>query len=142
MSQSTLLVLVVGIVVLLIVIGLIAAVASRSRGPRLRALPEESQDRFARGWRNVEARFIEDPRGAVQEADKVVVMILGERGATLNDERRVPKDLQMARDAVASDQGREGTEGMRVAMTHYKRIVDDAVGSDRLRRPEGRREMA
>jgi hypothetical protein len=141
MTQSTLLVLVIGIVVLLIAIGLIAAV-SRNRRPRLRALPDESRDRFARGWQNVEARFIEDPRGAVQEADKMVVMVLGERGATLDDERRVPRELQTARDAAASDQGRQGTEGMRVAMVHYKRIVDDAVGSDRLRRPEGRREMA
>ena len=90
----------------------------------------------------IEARFIEDPRGAVQEADKAAVMILGERGATLDDEKKVPHEMRMAREAAASDQGRQGTEGMRVAMVHYKRIVDDAVGSERMRRPEGLREVA
>src|SRR6184192_4250147 len=104
MTQSTLLVLVIGIVVVLIVIGLIAAL-TRNRGPRLRALPDESRDRFARSWQAIEARFIEDPRGAVQEADKAAVMILSERGATLEDDRRTPRDMRMAREAVASDQG-------------------------------------
>lgn len=143
MTQTTLIVLVIGVVVILIAIGLVAAF-SRNRGPRLRALPDESRDRFARSWPMIEARFIEDPRGSVQEADKMAVMVLSERGAILDDHQRMPKDLQMARDAAASDEGRQGTEGMRVAMVHYRRIVDDAVGSERMRRPEreGRREVA
>src|SRR6266516_7356974 len=141
MTLSTLLVLVIGIVVVLIVLGLIAALTGR-RGPRLRALPDESRDRFARSWQAIEGRFIEDPRAAVQEADKAVVMILSERGATLDEHRNLPRDVRMAREAAASDQGRQGTEGMRVAMVHYKRVVDDAVGSERMRRPEGRREVA
>ena len=141
MTQSTLLVLVIGIVVVLIVIGLIAALTGR-RGPRLRALPDESRDRFARSWQAIEGRFIEDPSAAVQEADKAVVMILSERGATLDEHRNLPRDVRMAREAAASDQGRQGTEGMRVAMVHYKRVVDDAVGSERMKRGEYRREVA
>lgn len=142
MTQSTLIVLVIGIVVLLVVIGLIVAF-SRNRGTRLRALPEESRDRFARSWMAIEQRFIEDPRGATQEADKTAVMVLSERGATIDDERRVPDDLRQARQEARSDQGREGTEGLRRAMVHYKRIVDDAVGSDRIRRRDDyKREVA
>ena len=141
MTQSTLLVLVIGIVVVLVVIGLIAAL-TRRRGPRLRALPDESRDRFARSWQAIEGRFIEDPRAAVQEADKAVVMILSERGATLDEHRNLPRDVRMAREAAASDQGRQGTEGMRVAMVHYKRVVDDAVGPERMRRGDYRREVA
>ena len=141
MTQSTLLVLVIGIVVVLVVIGLIAAL-TRRRGPRLRALPDESRDRFARSWQAIEGRFIEDPRAAVQEADKTVVMILSERGATLDEHSHLPRDMRMAREAAASDQGRQGTEGMRVAMVHYKRVVDDAVGSERMRRGDYRREVA
>jgi len=145
MTQSTLVVVVIAIVVLLVVIGIIAAVAGK-RGPRLRALPDESRDRFARSWMAIETRFIEDPRGAVQEADKTAVMILSERGATLDDERKVPNEMRDARAAASSDEGREGTEGLRRAMVHYKRIVEDAVGSTRLDRRdvegEGRREVA
>jgi hypothetical protein len=139
--NSTMLVIVIVVVAALVIIGLIAAFASR-RGRGLRPLPDESRDRFARSWHGTETRFIEDPRGAVQEADQIVVMILGERGATIHDEKSTPKELRMAREAAAADEGRQGTEGMRQAMVHYKAIVDDAVGGDRMRRDEGRREVA
>jgi hypothetical protein len=138
--NSTLLVIVIVAVVALIVIGLIAAFAG-GRMSRLRPLPDESRDRFGRQWRMVETRFIDDPRGAVQEADKLAVMLLSERGAKLDDHKRMPDDLRHAREAASSDQGRQGTEGMRRAMVHYKRIVDDGVGSERMQ-PEGRREVA
>jgi hypothetical protein len=139
--NSTMLVVVIVVVAALVIIGLIAAFVG-GRGRRLRPLPEESRDRYARSWRSTEARFIEDPRGAVQEADRIVVMILGERGATLDDERRTPQDLRSAREAAATDEGRQGTEGMRRAMVHYKHIVDEAVGTDRMRGEERRREVA
>lgn len=140
MSQSILAVIVIAVIALLIVIGLIAAMRGR-RGMRLRPLPEESRDRYARSWQTIESRFIEDPRAAVTEADRVAVMVLGERGATLDDSKKMPDELRMARESASSDQGRQGTEGMRQAMVHYKRIVDDAVGS-KGRREEGRREVA
>jgi hypothetical protein len=139
MNQTMIVILVVA-VVLLIVIGLIAAAVSRR--PRLRELPAESKDRFARSWDAIETRFIEDPRAAVQEADRVAVMVLTERGASMHDSRSVPDDLRRAREYAQSDEGRGGTEGMRKAMVHYKRIVDDAVGTRRERDTEGRREVA
>lgn len=139
--MNTTLLIVIGIVVVLVVVGLIAAFAS-NRGPRLRALPDESRDRFARSWQVIETRFIEDPRAAVSEADKTAVMVLSERGATLENDKRMPDDLRLAREAAASDEGRQGTEGLRRSMVHYKKIVQDAVGSDRLRPAEGRREVA
>jgi hypothetical protein len=54
----------------------------------------------------------------------------------------VPDDLRKAREAASSDQGREGTEGMRMALVHYKKIVDDSVGETRLKREDYRREVA
>jgi len=141
LTQTMIVVLVV-VVVAVIAIALIAALArGRTRG--LRPLPEESRDRFATTWRSIESRFIEDPAAAIREADKVAVMILSERGATLDDTRSVPDDLRQAREAAASDEGRQGTEGMRRAMVHYKGIVDDAVGTTRMKRDEEyRREVA
>ena len=142
MTQTMIVVLVV-VVVAVIAIALIVALA-RGRSTRgLRPLPDESRDRFATTWRSIESRFIEDPAAAIREADKVVVMILSERGATLDDTRSVPDDLRKAREAAASDEGRQGTEGMRRAMVHYKGIVDDAVGTSRMKRDEEyRREVA
>ena len=139
---DTLIVVLIVVVVAVIALALIVALTrGRSRG--LRPLPDESRDRFATSWKAIESRFIEDPAAAIREADKVVVMILSERGATLDDTRSVPDELTRAREAAASDQGRQGTEGMRRAMVHYKAIVDDAVGTARMKRDEEyRREVA
>jgi hypothetical protein len=128
------------IVAILILLGTGIAVVLNRR-PRLRSLPAESVERFSRSWQAVESRFIVDPRAAVQEADRVVVMMLTERGATM-DERHVPDDLRSARAAAASDEGRQGTEGLRKAMLHYKRIVFAAVGSPKKDRETSRREVA
>ena len=129
------------IVAILILLGTGIAVVLNRR-PRLRSLPAESVERFSRSWQAVESRFIDDPRAAVQEADRVIVMMLTERGATMHDERHVPDDLRSARAAAASDEGRQGTEGLRKAMVHYKRIVVAAVGSPKKDRETSRREVA
>ena len=132
---ETLTVVLIVVVAALVAIALVVAM-SRGRSKRLRPLPDESRDRFARSWKAIESRFIEDPAAAIREADKTVVMILSERGATLDDERSVPDELTKARQAASSDEGRQGTEGMRRAMVHYKGIVDDAVGTARMKRDE------
>jgi len=139
LTQTLIVVFIVAVVVIL-AIALIVALTRRSS--RLRPLPAESRDRFARTWSNIESRFIEDPRAAVQEADRAVVLILSERGATMPDGRDVPEDLQQAREAASSDGGRQETESMRKAMVHYKHIVDDAIGTAKETREASHREVA
>jgi len=140
MNQLLLIALIVVVAIVLIAI---AVMVSRRVGKtRLRALPDESRDRYARMWPAVEARFIEDPGSAVQEADKVAVMILTERGATVADEQHMPDELRKARAATRGENGHRDTEAMRHAMVHYKVIVDDAVGSSRMAPDARRREMA
>ena|SRR5690348_4185185 len=141
MGQDTLNVIVIGVIAILIVIGLVVARRGR-RAMSLRQLPEESRDRYARSWWAVESHFIADPRAAVQEADRVVVMLLSERGATLDDGKRLPDDLRKAREAAGADRGRQDTESMRRAMVHYKRLVDDAVRTSRMKGADYRREIA
>jgi hypothetical protein len=136
-NETWFVVLIVAVVAVIAILLIVAL--SRGRTMGLRPLPDESRDRFARSWKTVESRFIEDPAAAIREADKLAVMILSERGATLDDNRSVPDDMRRAREEAATDQGRQGTEGMRRAMVHYKRIVDDAVGTSRLRADEERR---
>src|SRR5690349_11014413 len=115
-----------------------------SRRSNLRPLPEESRDRYARSWRGVENRFIDDPAGAVQEADRVVVMMLSEQGAPLSDPKKMPQELQQARDEGAGERDGRTTEGMRRALVQYRRLVDAGVGSERMRREHegGRPEVA
>lgn len=140
MSHTALTILIVAIVAAIVIIAIVAA-ASRKR-VRLRELPPESKDRYLRSWQAVEARFIDNPEEAVREADRIAVGVLSERGATLHDDRSVPDDLRNARNAAASDKGREGTEGKREAMVCYKRIIEDGVGDTTRTREGYRREVA
>ena len=137
MSQTAIIV----VVAILVLVGMVLGFAM-SRKSKLRALQAESRDRYARSWQGIESQFVDDPRAAVQEADRLAVMILGERGATMHKERSVPDDLRSARAAASSDEGRQGTEGLRKAMVHYKRIVVAAVGSPKKERETSRREVA
>ncbi|TMC83752.1 MAG: hypothetical protein E6I61_05675 [Chloroflexi bacterium] len=140
--MSQLLVIALIVVVAIVLIAIAVVIARKVGQTRLRPLPDESRDRYARMWPSIEARFIEEPGAAVQEADKVVVMILSERGANLTDGQRMPEDLRKARSATRGDQGRRDTEAMRRAMVSYKAIVDAAVGSSRIAPEARQREMA
>jgi FtsZ-interacting cell division protein ZipA len=37
----------------------------------IRSLPAEDRDRFAERWRSVQAQFVDDPKGATSEADRL-----------------------------------------------------------------------
>lgn len=129
------------VIAAIVLIAIAVMIARRSGKTRLRALPDESKDRYARMWPAIEGRFIQEPRSAVQEADKVAVMILSERGATVSDER-MPEELRRARATARGNQGRRDTESMRQAMVSYKVIFDDAVGAPRIAPEAHQREMA
>lgn len=137
MAQGTPVLIVIGTAAVLIVAGV--AIATRGwRAAALRRLPEASRNLYARSWRGIERRFMESPRAAVGEADRVVVMMLGERGASLDRESSTPDELRLAREA-----GKTGdTEAMRRAMLHYRRLVDDAVDGASGFADEHRREIA
>ena len=140
MSQSLVVALIV--VAAIMVIAIVAVLARTVGKPRMRQLPNESKDRFAQSWHAIEAHFIDDPRAAVQEADKTVVMMLSERGANVSDDKHMPDDMRKAREAMRGDRAMQDTEAMRRAMMRYKAIVGDAVGASRLAPERGRREMA
>ena len=143
MSQSLEIALIV--IAAIMVIAIVAVLGRTVGRPRLHPLPDESKDRYARTWQAVEARFIDDPPAAAEEADKTAVMILSERGAIISDERNMPDELREAHEAIRGESGQralQDTEAVRRAMMHYKRIVDEAVGSSRLARETRRREMA
>lgn len=135
----------VWIVVAVIVIVAIIAAVLLSRRQRLRTLPDQSRVRYADTWRMIETRFVDHPREAVEDADALAVSVLRERGAQVDDGRRMPQELETARELARADgQHRDGeqlgeTEGLRRAMVAYQRIVDDAVGESTRRDSEARR---
>jgi len=135
MQGTTLLIVVVIAIVVLVALVLFAI----QRG-RTRRLPPESRQQYTRSWQAIRTRFVEDPQGAVTEADRLVVALLAEQGEKV-DGRRPPHDLEKARMSAQTPAGTDTTEGLRNAMLDYQHIVERAVGdigqeASETKRPE------
>jgi hypothetical protein len=108
---------------------------------RLQELPAGARDRYAEEWRQVQARFVDEPRGALTQADLLISNVMRDRGypatdfeqraADLSpDHARTLEDYRTAHGiAVRSDQGDADTEDLRRAMIHYRRLFDELVGT-------------
>jgi hypothetical protein len=140
MTGNALAIVIFIVVVAAIAVGIAMFMMQRNR---LRPLSDEARDRYALAWSTIESRFIEDPAAAVQEADRLVLAILRDRGATIDGERRLPRELTEARAAMKTNEGQSGTEGLRKAMLHYQDAVEKSVGQSMRNRNEmQRKEMA
>lgn len=110
----------------------------------IRPLSPESRDRYLRRWQSTQSRFVDDPRGAVNEADTLVQEVMQERGYPTKDfERRVadisvdhPDLVEKYRTANgiarASERGEASTEDMRHSVRHYRALFSELldVGDD------------
>lgn len=135
MNTTTLVVIAVAVIALVLILAMVM------RRSRLRTLDPETRDRFATEWHRIETRFIDQPREAVAEADRLATAVMRERGQPMGDARRLPEDLREARLHAASPE--QGTEGLRIAMTRYQAIIDAAVGKETRREAErGNKELA
>jgi len=123
MDTTTL--VIVGVVVLAVI--LLILVIGRSRGlakPRLKALTPEARDRYGAQWDKVESRFVDDPEGAVREADSILMGMLREREHPM-DEERLPARMRKARRLATGQDGRGGTEGLRQSMLEYRAVMEE-----------------
>lgn len=114
--------------------------ADRHDKLELRDLPDDSRERYLESWRRVQARFVDDPRGAVGGADTILESVLRERGYSIDDDfDRLVGDLSVDHPDVV-DRYREGhrlaqtpendpaaTENLRAAMQHYRALFDELV---------------
>ena len=108
----------------------------------LHKLTQEQADAFAREWRRIQARFVDDPQGAVGEADQLVTQVMTARGYPLEDfEQRAddvsvdhPVVVQNYRNARALALRRQrneaGTEEMRQAVVNYRALFDELLEVD------------
>src|SRR5262245_24649888 len=61
----------------------------------IRPLSPESRERYVRRWQSTQARFVDDPKGAVAEADKLVQDVMQERGYPTKDFDRRAADISV-----------------------------------------------
>jgi len=105
----------------------------------LRPLPNAARDRYLDEWRQVETRFVSDPREAARSAERLVERALEERGYPAADdaERRVglvsvdhPDVAERYRHGHAMLENVDGdgsTENLRKAMLDFRAVLEDVV---------------
>lgn len=99
-------------------------------------------ERFGAAWDRVQQRFVDDPSGAVVEADGLVKEVMRARGYPMgNFEQRVA-DLSVEHANVidhyraaralaqANAEGQSSTEDLRQAMVHFRALFNDLLQSD------------
>ena len=126
--------------------------ARRERHDRLdiRPLDPQLRLRYAEEWRTIQARFVDDPEGAFEEADRLVEDVMAERGYPVGDVDRQMADLSVEHSDVLAHyreahevagelvDGRTTTEGLRRGMVHYRALFD-ALLDDTADAPTTRR---
>jgi hypothetical protein len=102
-------------------------------------LSPENRDLFARAWQQAQAGFVDDPRAAVANADRLVTEVMSARGYPMGDfEQRaadisvdhsaVVKNYRVAHDIALRDSGGEtSTEELRTALLHYRMLFEDLL---------------
>lgn len=100
--------------------------------------PDEVQ-RFTTSWKNVQARFVDDPRTAVVEADRLIGDVMRARGYQVDDPARQLEDLSVEHAhviehyragralVVRHEQGSASTEDLRQAMVHFRALFEELV---------------
>lgn len=106
----------------------------------IRELNQGEIDRYAGSWRAVQTKFVDAPRDAVAEADRLVRDVMATLGYPMADfEQRaadisvdhphVVRNYRAAHDIAARDAaGRATTEDLRQAMVHYRSLFEDLLG--------------
>ena len=107
----------------------------------IRPLSTEDARRFSQSWRDVQTRFVDDPHGAIVDADRLVGEVMHARGYPVGDfEQRVADisvdhptvvmNYRAARDIVRDrDARRTTTEDLRQAMVHFRALFNDLLGT-------------
>lgn len=118
---------------------------------RIRELDPAEREQFDRRWREVQSQFVDDPRGAVLEADDTLQALMGSRGYPMADFDQRTADLSVghadlvqnyraARDiSVRHRKGTASTEDLRQAMIYYRSLFEELLNG---RKSTGDRKVA
>jgi hypothetical protein len=108
---------------------------------KLRTLPSTEQQRYVQQWTFVQKQFVDDPRGSVNEADRLVTDVMAARGYPMSEFNQRADDISVdypntvgnyraAHDIVVRHgKGQSSTEDLRKAMVHFRSLFDELLGA-------------
>jgi hypothetical protein len=117
----------------------------RVQGFEIVPLSSADVQRFSQSWTRLQGSFVDDPKGVLIEADRLVRELLGKRGYPVADFELRAADISVdhpvvvnnyraAQRIVSLDQrGEASTEDLRKAVVHFRALFDELLGSTRGR---------
>ena len=108
----------------------------------LKPLSAESCARYVRRWQSTQTRFVDDPKGAVAEADTLVQEVMKERGYPMDGFDRRVADISVEHPelvekygtahgiAQASERNEASTEDLRHSVRHYRALFAVLLETD------------
>ncbi len=118
----------------------LAARAERRDSLEIKPLAPAARERYLVAWDRVQVRFVDDPDGAVNDADRLIQSVMSDRGYPVDDFDQRAADISVDhpevvenyreghRFARASALGDGSTEELRQAMQHYRALFDELLG--------------
>lgn len=107
----------------------------------LRPLSPRARDRYLNDWEATQARFVDDPSGAVSEADELVQRVMRDRGYPVEDFEQRAADISVEHPdlvekyrtahgiARSNARGEASTEDLRQSVRHYRALFVELLGS-------------
>jgi hypothetical protein len=117
--------------------------ASREkRVARLTIVPLTAAEasRFSQAWNTLQGRFVDNPKGVVAEADRLVRDLMEKRGYPMGDFERLAADISVDHPTVVTTyraaqtiatrdaRGEADTEELRKAVVYYRTLFDELLG--------------
>jgi nitrogen fixation-related uncharacterized protein len=117
----------------------LAAREKRVRKLEIRPPTQEDQSRFAEVWKRTQARFVDEPSKAIDEADGLIKEVMQTRGYPVGDFEQRAADISVDHPDVVinyragreiaerNKSGQATTEDLRQAMMHYRSLFEELV---------------
>jgi hypothetical protein len=111
----------------------------RRRHLQIRDMSPPEVQRYAQEWRAVQSRFVDDPKGAVEDAETLVTRLLRDRGYPTEDFEQQAADVSVDHAAtvggyrqahgalLSAARGDAATDDLRQAMVHYRDLVEQLL---------------
>jgi len=108
----------------------------------LKPLSQDARDSYLQQWQVTQGRFVDDPTGAVSEADDLVQRVMRDRGYPVDDFEQRAADISVEHPelvekyrtangiARASERGEASTEDLRHSVRHYRALFVELLEVD------------
>ncbi len=111
--------------------------ASRVNHFKIVPLSADAHVDFVAAWQRIQGQFVDDPKMALSEADRLIQRLMDVRGYPVSDFKQRVADLSVDHPSIVEhyrkghdislrhSQGRASTEDMRQAMIYYRTLFDE-----------------